>query len=115
MKISANSFGDGDYDMWLLKTDAHGDTLWTKNFGGLEQDEAFVVEQTADGGYILSTYSYSYGAGGSDIYLIRTDENGDVRWTKTIGGWSNEAGRILIQTPDGEFIAGGSTASYGAG
>jgi len=168
----SNSFGDGDYDMWLLKTDADGDTLWTKfyggpedelghfmdirvtldggyivagstysygvgtpaennvylvktdekgdiqwtkTYGGLEEDEGFVVQQTTDGGYILSTYSYSYGAGGSDIYLIRTDENGDIRWTKAIGGASNEAGRILIQTADGGYIAGGSTHSYGAG
>ncbi|MBN1465889.1 hypothetical protein JXA02_09020, partial [candidate division KSB1 bacterium] len=55
------------------------------------------------------------GAGGSDIYLIKTDENGDIRWTKTIGGSSNEAGRILLQTAAGEYIAGGSTGSYGAG
>ncbi|MBN1561038.1 hypothetical protein JW998_12365, partial [candidate division KSB1 bacterium] len=167
-----NSFGDGDYDLWLLKTDANGDTLWTKfyggpedelgffmdvqvtadggyilagctysygqgtpaennaylvktdangdilwtkTYGGLEQDEAFAVQQTADNGYIISCYSYSYGAGGSDIYLIKTDENGDIRWTKTIGGSSNEAGRILLQTAAGEYIAGGSTHSYGAG
>jgi len=68
----------GNIDVYLVKTDANGDSLWTRTFGGPSYDAAQSVRQTADGGYIICGQTYSFGAGGSDIYLIKTDENGNL-------------------------------------
>ncbi len=68
----------GNIDVYLAKTDANGDTLWTRTFGGTSYDDGLGVRQTADGGYIICGQTYSFGAGESDFYLIKTDENGNV-------------------------------------
>jgi len=103
-----NSFGAGGLDVWLLKTDADGDTLWTKTFGGTGNDEAQSVQQTMDGGYILTGYTGSYGAGGWDVYVIKTDSEGDCIWTRTYGGSEYDIGLSVIQTVDHEYIITGS-------
>ena len=61
---------EGGPDVWLIKTDVSGDKLWTETFGGTGYDEGRSVQQTTDGGYIV-TGSYSYGQGDSDVWLIR--------------------------------------------
>jgi hypothetical protein len=64
--------------IFLARTDARGDTLWTKAFGGADFDASYSVHQTADGGYVIGGQTYSFGAGMSDFYLIKTDENGNL-------------------------------------
>jgi hypothetical protein len=68
----------GNIDVYLARTDANGDTLWTRTFGGPGYDDCYSVRQTADGGYIICGQTYSFGAGGCDFYLIKTDENGNL-------------------------------------
>ena len=77
------SFGAGYADVYLVKTDASGDTLWTRTFGGTQGDDGYSVRQTSDGGYIIAGLTYSFGAGGSDVYLIKTNASGDTLWTRT--------------------------------
>lgn len=106
--------GAGIQDVYLVKTDADGDTLWTKAFGGTQYDDGFSVEQTSDGGYIITGYTGSFGAGAEDVYLIKTNPTGNLDWSKTYGGTNMDRGASVRQTADGGFIIAGETLSYGA-
>ena len=79
------SFGAGNYDVYLIKTNAAGSTQWEKTFGGTSYDQGYSVQQTADGGYIIVGSSYSYGAGEEEIFLVKTDSQGSLHWRKTLG------------------------------
>ncbi len=109
------SFGAGASDVWLLKTDAEGDTLWTRTFGGSAPDYGFSVQQTSDSGYIVAGYTLSFGAGGSDVYLVKTDANGNTLWIRTYGGTGSDEGYSTQQTTDGGYIVAGMTTSFGGG
>ncbi len=101
---STTSFGAGFYDIYLIKTDSNGDELWTQTFGGSSGDYGRSVQQTADGGYIVAGSTTSFGAGSNDVYLIKTDSNGDELWTQTFGGSSNDDGYSVQQTADGGIL-----------
>ena len=109
------SFGAGNYDVILIKSDSLGGVLWKKTFGGIDLDEVFSIHQTTDGGYIITGSTYSYGAGNIDIYLIKTNASGDTTFTKTFGGTNNDAGSSVQQTTDGGYVIIGYTSSFGAG
>jgi len=109
------SFGAGNGDVWLVKTNASGDTLWTRTYGGTDWDEGYSVQQTSDGGYIVAGTTYSFGAGYEDVYLIKTNASGDTLWTRTYGGAVFDYGYSVRQTTDGGYIVAGSTSSFGNG
>jgi len=102
-------------DIYLIKTNSSGDTLWTRAYGGAAWDIGFFVRQTRDGGYIITGYTNSSGAGACDAYLIKTDASGKIVWTKTYGGTNDDIGASVQQTSDGGYIIAGETDSYGAG
>jgi len=109
------SFGAGGQDVYLMKTNSLGDTLWIRTYGGSGNEKAHRVEATADGGYLVSAETRSFGAGGCDAYLIKTDGLGDTLWTKTYGGTRNDRAVSVQQTADGGYILAGYTESFGAG
>jgi PKD repeat protein len=160
--------GFGATDISLIKVDASGNLQWSKIYGGAGSDWGDYVEQTPDGGYVVTGYTDSYGAGGADVYILKVDASGNLQWSKTygtagddsqpwgnlgyitsdggyivsshttVGGtydfwvlktdvagnvqWSNtyggageESSRHVEPTPDGGYIVGGYTSSWGAG
>jgi len=109
------SFREGNIDFWLLKTDADGDSLWTRSFGGERHEKCHSIIQTEDGGFALAGRTNSFGAGWDDFWLIRTDADGDSLWSRTYGGERDDLCYSLIQTADDGFALAGKTQSFGAG
>jgi hypothetical protein len=112
---STSLFGPGSLDFYFIKTDSLGDTLWTMTYGGTDSDAGYSVQQTLDGGYILTGSSSSFGPGTLSVYLIKTDSSGDTQWTRSYGGDEIDFSRSVIQTLDGGYIISGGTTSFGAG
>jgi len=112
---STESSGEGGCDLLLIKTDSNGDKIWEKTFGGLENDVGYCVQQSSDGGFIIVGYTESFGSGNRDLWLLKTNANGDIVWEKTYGGEEWDEGLSVIQTADGGFIITGATSSFGAG
>lgn len=101
-------------DVVLLKAAEDGSLLWWKILDGPADNSAQAVRQTNDNGYILCGRTESYGMGDSDVYLVRTDDEGIVLWEKTFGGTNDDAGISLELTGDGNFIICGNTQSFGS-
>jgi hypothetical protein len=109
------SFGAGSGDVYVVKLDANGNLQWTKTIGGPASEEGNSLIQTSDGGYAIAGETKSFGAGEADIYVVKLDANGNLQWTKTIGGPASEEGNSLIQTSDGGYAIAGDTKSFGTG
>jgi hypothetical protein len=112
---TTQSFGLGLYDLYLVKTDANGNAVWTRNYGTDDSEYGMSVLHTSDDGYIIAGYTYSTGPTLADLYLVKTDSNGDSVWTKYYGGSSEESGFSLSDASDGGYIFAATTTSFGAG
>ncbi len=109
-----DSYGAGESDVYLIRIGPHGDTLWTRTYGGIAGDVGYSVAQTSDRGFIVAGYTSSYGDSETHVYLIRTDSNGDILWARTYGGSGNSYGYSVQETADGGYIVAGMTRPYGA-
>jgi predicted secreted protein len=91
-------------------------SMWSKTYGGAGDDTARgETIQTSDGGYAILGETKSFGAGGSDFWLFKTDVDGDMQWNKTYGGALDEVSGDMYQTTDGGYALAGTTYSFGAG
>lgn len=111
----SESFGAGNNDIYLIKINNDGDTLWTRTYGGALDDAGSSIQPTFDGGYIITGYTESFGSGLSDVYLVKIDTTGDTLWTRTFGGSDNDIGRYVQQTSDNGYLITGLTESFGVG
>jgi len=101
------SYGAAGHNVWLIKTNSVGVQLWNKTFGGSADDECQSVHQTSDDGYIIAGWTKSYGSGGKDLWLIKTDSTGNEQWNKFYGSTNDDAGTGVHQTNDGGYIVAG--------
>jgi len=115
---STKSFGMGEERLWLIKTDGNGSRIWDKTFGGFVSssgDGGWSVDETEDGGYIVTGYTQSLGRGRKDLWLLKTDDLGNRIWDRTYGGLEDDVGISVLQCRDGGYIVAGRTASFGKG
>ncbi len=112
---STKSYGAGKKDIYLQKIDSLGNSLWMTTYGGIEDDEGWSVQAASDGGFIICGTTYSFGAGYGDLYLIKTNANGDTAWTRTFGSVGGESGAGVCEIPGDGYFAIGSTGSFGEG
>jgi hypothetical protein len=94
-------------DYWMIKTDAYGNKIWDKTFGGDGDDYGHSKHcyQTDDDGYIIGGFSSSIGAGGFDVWIIKTDSMGTMIWDKTYGGTKNDVCWGITDTDDEGYVA----------
>jgi hypothetical protein len=113
--VAETPFGAGMDDVWLIKTDSGGTLQWDQTYGGSGNDIGYSVRQTTDGGFVIAGFTESYGAGGWDVWLIKTDSGGVLQWDQTFGGSADDTGYSVRQTTDGGYVIAGFTKSSGAG
>jgi hypothetical protein len=107
------TFGAGSRDIYVVRTEPDGDTVWTKTFGGIQFDVGHDIIKTDDTHFLIGAYTTSFGIGEGDIYLIKIDENGDILWTKTIGTEANDHIKKIRKTSDDGFIICGDIEDLG--
>ncbi|MCX7994444.1 MAG: hypothetical protein N3A65_01555 [candidate division WOR-3 bacterium] len=109
----SSSFASGR-NIWVVKLDSLGDTLWTRVYGGQGHEIIYSTIETEDYGFLAAGYTASFGAGGEGVWLLKLDADGDTMWTKTIGATGNERAHSLLKTTDGSYLVLGYTTSKGA-
>jgi hypothetical protein len=112
---TTRSFGEGYDDVWVLKIDMNGDTLWTQTFGGSSNDNGNAIKYSAPNRFTIAGSTLSYGAGWYDGYIVNIDEKGNEIQSITHGSTGTDAFRSILINDKGEMIATGYTDSFGNG
>lgn len=113
--LHTRSFGLGNEAAMLICSDPAGNLLWNQVYDGIQEDNFNSIDQTLDGGLIGLGFTESWGSGGRDLFLVKTDSLGNLEWSKTYGGPLNDRGNFVQQTSDGGYFLGGYTESFGSG
>ncbi len=109
------SYGAGNEDIWLIRTDSSGNMLWNRTFGGTGTEYGYAVTECSSGFFAIAGYTTSFGAGGNDAWIIMTNSTGHHEWNVTLGGSSQEIAYDLLEASDGNLTIVGYTNSFGAG
>ena len=117
-----NRYGNliDELDVYLVKTDSDGNMLWNQTYGGTGDYMGYSVQVTSDGGYIIAGYIESFGTDEVDVYLVKTNSDGNLLWSQTYGdtgsGYAHDDyGWSVLVASDGGYIIVGHTWSFGAG
>jgi hypothetical protein len=102
-----NSYGNGGYDYYLIKTDVDGNLLWEKTYGGSGWERIHDAGLTRDSGIVMIGETSSNFPENKDMYIVRTDKNGDVLWTMVYGGEGDDVLEALDQATDSTYYAVG--------
>jgi len=102
-------FPNDDYNFYLVKTNSAGNKIWEKFFGSSDEEIAYSVRQTSDGGYIIAGETYSSDLDWGKVYIIKTDSNGNKVWEKLYGMGDWNSAYSVRQTSDGNYIVAGDT------
>lgn len=105
----------GGEDIILIKTDGTGNVLWAKDYGGIQEDRGFSVLETSNGNIMIAGTTISFGSGERDAYLIQTDADGNMLWSRTYGGAEHDNFFNIQPGPGNTFVLTGPTFSYGQG
>ncbi len=112
---STESFGSGYSDVLIIKLDEDGNLSWEIGVGGTRNEIGLSVVQTSDGGYVVAGMTESFGFGNSDFLVIKLNQQGQVLWSKTLGGANHDTAYCVVETSDGGLLVSGSTQSFGVG
>lgn len=112
---STLSFGAGGEDAFVLRLGPTGTVIWQKAYGGPSADRARAVRATGDGGFVVAGTTESAGAGRTDVWVLRLESDGGIRWEATYGGPEDEIANAVVRAKDGGLIVAGTTESYGDG
>lgn len=113
---NTNSLGQGNFDVHLAKIGSNGTILWSNTYGQGDNDYGHDISLAANGDILIAGHTESFGAGNRDLLAMRLNSNGNIIWSKAIGGNNLEAARFdPIELPSGDLIFGGYTESYGTG
>ncbi|MBL0063149.1 MAG: hypothetical protein IPP40_17125 [bacterium] len=112
---TTTSFGSGNQDIWLLKANANGDSIWSRTFGGTNDDQGKVVLETIDNGLLVAGGTSSSGSGGMDMMIEKTDSDGNTEWSQVIGGTGSDICYSAVQTTDSGYAVAGVLSVTGAG
>ncbi|WP_324736268.1 hypothetical protein VFC49_03990 [Thermococcus sp. SY098] len=112
---TTESFGIGGNDVWVLNLNKNGDIVWQKTYGGKGDDSGHAVAVAPNGDIIVAGSTDSFGAGDYDIWILRLDKNGNIRWETTYGGEYGEGALDIAVMPNGDIIVVGYTGGFGAG
>jgi hypothetical protein len=107
-----NSFGAGNEDFYLVRTDAAGGVLWYQSYGSFLPEIANDMVQTTDGGFLIAGYAEPYGEQRSDFFVVRTDEEGDTVWTRAYGDTHDERAYGVCRTRDGGYVLIGTIQPF---
>lgn len=102
-------------DLWLLKVDRDGEQVWERTYGGTGDDEGFCARETADGGYVLVGSREAFGGLGKNLWLLKTDAEGNEVWNNRFGGVGDQVGLSVQETEDLGFIIAGYTDNTDGG
>ncbi len=108
-----SSFGEGESDIWLIKTDSLGDKIWEKTIGSENLDIGWAIRPTDDGGYIIVGLTTHNSKGMDDLWLLKVDSEGNKLWENTHGYTDFDSGSDIMQTSDGGYIIIGSVNNTG--
>jgi len=108
---TTRSFGSGGVDAWVLRLNGDGTVQWQKTYGGTEDEKAFAIQETDDGGFVVAGYTDSYSVGLSDVWVLKLDGDGSVVWQKAYGGDFIDEAFSIQQTSEGGYVLAGNTNS----